>query len=86
MRMISTALVASGLALSALPAAASAKEEAAANPSDRVVCKYRPQTGTRFKTKICKSAGEWDRIAEESRRAASETINAPKPNPVSNPG
>ena len=41
---------------------------------DRIVCKSKPQTGTRFRTKTCYTAAEWERIAEENRRAMKDML------------
>jgi hypothetical protein len=49
----------------------------AAQSEDRLICKHRKMTGTRFTTKTCKTAAQWERIAEESRAAANEMINRP---------
>lgn len=36
------------------------------------VCKRTQQSGTRFTKKVCMTQAEWDQIAEESKRTASE--------------
>ncbi|ATE63435.1 hypothetical protein [Rhizorhabdus dicambivorans] len=46
--------------------------DAKGDPGDKVVCKTRPQTGTRFRTKVCHTVAQWDIIAEEMRRTAQE--------------
>lgn len=75
--LLSLAVVAA--LLPAVPVAASAgKEEAGADPRDRMVCKRTQRTGTRFYDKICKTAAQWDAIAEEHRRNLSETVNRPQ--------
>jgi hypothetical protein len=58
-------------------AAVDSATPAAENPGDRMVCKYRQKTGTRFKTKICKTVDEWEALSEQSRRDANEMINRP---------
>jgi hypothetical protein len=58
-----------------VPVAASANDEP--QSEDKLVCKHRKKTGTRFTTKTCKTASEWDRMAEENRRTANEMINKP---------
>lgn len=53
---------------------------AAADPprqQDKIVCKSKPRTGTRFVNKTCRTAAEWEAIAEFSRRAAAEMVNRP---------
>lgn len=48
-----------------------------AKSPDRIVYKHRQKTGTRFTTKTCKPASEWERLAEEARKAAGEMIDRP---------
>ncbi|HZG32434.1 hypothetical protein EAO27_17340 [Sphingopyxis sp. YF1] len=57
---------------------AGSTEAAKANPKDRMVCKRTQQTGTRFKKEVCKTAGQWDAIAEQHRRDLSETVDRPQ--------
>ena len=56
----------------------SGDEAVAVNPKDKMVCKRTQRTGTRFYDKICKTAGQWDAIAEEHRRNLSETVDRPQ--------
>jgi|KBSSwiStaDraftv2_1062776.scaffolds.fasta_scaffold25622_1 hypothetical protein len=51
---------------------------AAAQDTDRLVCKYELKTGTRFKERMCKSFKEWEAQREQHRRAAHEMIDTPK--------
>lgn len=67
----SIALV-SGQAVAESATAEAQKED----PRDRVICKSTINTGTRFKSKVCHTAAQWDKIAVESRRAATE-MNGP---------
>ena len=69
-------LAIAGLALSVptLPAAAVAK----ADDGDKMICKYRAQTGTRFKTKVCKTAAQWEEMAEQHRAGAKELVDRPQ--------
>jgi hypothetical protein len=46
----------------------------ASGDDDRMVCKTKPQTGTRLRTKTCYTAAEWERIAEENRRAMKDML------------
>jgi hypothetical protein len=56
-----------------VPPAASESPQAA----EKMVCKRLVQTGTRFKTRICKPKGEWDAEREASARSAKEMIDRP---------
>lgn len=46
-------------------------------PEDRLVCRYDARTGTRFKTRVCHTRGEWDAIAESAQRQAHEMADRP---------
>jgi hypothetical protein len=52
-------------------------EPTASIPEDRMVCKYQAVTGSRFKTKICKTEKQWEEIREQNRRDLKETIDRP---------
>lgn len=43
----------------------------------KLVCKRKPVTGTRFPTKTCRTLAEWDKIAEANKRGAAEMMNRP---------
>ncbi|WP_339706789.1 hypothetical protein [uncultured Sphingosinicella sp.] len=45
------------------------------NENDRIICKSSPKTGTRFGSKTCMTAREWEEVAENHRRAAAEMID-----------
>jgi len=45
---------------------------------ERVICKSKAKTGTRFKTKTCRTVAQWDQMAEQHRRDAAETIDRPQ--------
>lgn len=49
-----------------------------AQSEDRLVCKHRKKTGTRFTTKICKTAAQWDRMAEEHRAGLRDLVDRPQ--------
>lgn len=68
-----SALLASTPAAPAFAADTGAKEKA----SEKMVCKRRLKTGTRFPSKTCRTAEQWDQIAEQNKRDASEMINRP---------
>ena len=44
---------------------------------DKPVCRYVTHTGTRFETKVCRSAANWGKLSEQSRRNAAEMIDRP---------
>ena len=58
-------------------AAEAAAPTAAAKPAradaDRLVCRREAKANSRFTTKICKTAAEWEERAEAARRAFAET-------------
>jgi hypothetical protein len=60
---------------------ASASEDAQANSDEQgenqLVCKLRIQTGTRFKKKVCRTAGQWEAMSEAHRRGWEEMANRP---------
>lgn len=70
--------VLAGLASVSSASATVASPTERAQSEDKVICKHSRQTGTRFTKKICKTALQWDRIADENRAAASEMVNRPQ--------
>jgi hypothetical protein len=60
--------------VSAVPAQAGST---ASTPEDRVVCKYEVSTGTKFKTKTCKTHKQWEAMREQNRRDLKEMIDRP---------
>lgn len=68
------------IAMSGMLASAPVAQTAAAPAdaaSERQVCKSTGQTGTRFRKKTCRTARQWEQIAEASKRDAGELINRP---------
>lgn len=65
-----------------LPVAISASANASATQAkpdeDRMICKYRQETGTRFRSKVCKTAAQWDEMAEQHRSGAKELVDRPQ--------
>jgi hypothetical protein len=61
----------------ATPVAATSPQLAADDQSQKMVCRSQASTGTRFKSRNCKSRAEWDAIREQSLRDAAEQINRP---------
>lgn len=49
-----------------------------AQDGGKMICKYRLQTGTRFKTKMCKTAAEWEAVAEANRNGLKEMTDRPQ--------
>jgi hypothetical protein len=50
----------------------------AADAGQKIICKERRKTGTRFTTRTCKTAAQWDKMAEEHRANAREMIDRPQ--------
>jgi hypothetical protein len=48
----------------------------------KVVCKKEPRDGSRVLTRVCKTQGEWEAIAEHSKRSLAETRDQPQINPT----
>lgn len=44
----------------------------------KMICKERRKTGTRFTTKICRTAAQWEQIAEGSRASLKELVDRPQ--------
>ena len=69
--------------LPAAPAYAGMSVDAAATADatkDKMICKRTQRTGTRFYTKVCKTAGQWEALAEQHKRDAHEMIDRPQVN------
>lgn len=45
---------------------------------EKLVCKTDAKTGTRFKTKICKTRLQWEQMREQHLRNAREVIDRPE--------
>jgi hypothetical protein len=48
--------------------------DASDRAGDKVVCRSKPKTGTRFRTKTCRTVAEWEAIREAARRTMSEEL------------
>jgi hypothetical protein len=73
------AMAAIAISLPATSMAYAAPEtNAAVDAGQRIVCKEQRKTGTRFTTKTCKTAAQWDKMAEEHRANAKEMIDRPQ--------
>jgi hypothetical protein len=75
----SLALLASAALLMGAPAGAYMSEPSsdATDAKERLVCKRAKRTGTRFESKICKTAAAWKALTEQHERDAAEMINRP---------
>ena len=74
-----TLIAISGLLVSAAAAPSFAAQPTAQERSgDKLVCKSKPKTGTRFRTKTCRTVSEWDQIAEGNKRAMADVVNRPQ--------
>ena len=52
---------------------------------DRVVCRSITMTGTRFEKRVCKSAGEWEKIAQGQNDEWREQLSRPVINRAAQP-
>ncbi len=71
-------MFASTLAAIALSVGAPASLPGETAAPEKLVCKRRARTGTRFMTKTCRTEAQWDAIAEDNRRALKETVDRPQ--------
>ena len=71
-------LSAAALLLAASAGAGSGASSRAADNPNKLVCKNKATTGTRFPTRICHSLAQWEEIAEQSKRDARAMIDKPK--------
>jgi hypothetical protein len=84
MKYLTLAFLASSIAL--MPATAEVPDQATEkqDPST-VICKTDPKPGTRFASKTCKTRAQWDQMAEEHKRAASELVAGALPRVCDDP-
>lgn len=69
-----------GIILAALALVSPAPGQAgstASAPEDRVLCKYQVSTGTKFKTRTCKTQKQWEAVREQNRRDLKDMIDRP---------
>ena len=59
------------------PTTPAASETRAKPDTSRLVCRRDSQPNTRFKTKVCKTAAEWEARAEAARQAFAEEQQRP---------
>jgi hypothetical protein len=50
--------------------------------SEKMVCKAEQRAASRATTKTCKTAAEWEAIAEQAKRDVGEIAGKPRINPV----
>jgi hypothetical protein len=71
-------------AIIAAPAIAAADPSAPGDPvadGEKIICKGKPSTGTRFATRKCMTKAEWEAMSEQHTRAAKEMFSKPTINP-----
>lgn len=51
-----------------------------------LICKSKPKTNTRFNTRTCHTATEWNQITEANRRAWQELVGGMSQNPCNGEG
>lgn len=71
------------IAVSVLPvapgyASSSSNDAPAVDAKDKMICKRTQRTGTRFHSKICKTAAQWEALTEQHKRDMAETVNRPQ--------
>lgn len=66
------------LSLIALPSGAAIAADAKSDGSQKVVCKSRATTGSRFQKRTCRTKAEWDALEEQMKRDVAEQINRPR--------
>ncbi|HEX8214047.1 MAG TPA: hypothetical protein VF582_01085 [Allosphingosinicella sp.] len=76
MRILAIAALLLPLTSVPVPAAAQKSEP------DKLVCKSEPRLASRMMTRTCKSAAEWEAIAEKAKRNMAEIAGQPQINPV----
>ena len=76
MRLLAAAVVLA-LALTGSFIAPPSALYAEAKAGKKIVCKHRQRTGTRFKTKMCKTAEQWEEMAEQGRSGIKELVDRP---------
>jgi hypothetical protein len=60
-----------------LDSAGNPQFNSALDPGAKMICKPVPISGSRFTERQCKTAANWDKIAEAARQGASDTFNKP---------
>jgi hypothetical protein len=55
------------LALTTAPANDSPKQQSPGDGDDKVVCRLITEAGSRIPFRVCRTAGEWERMAKENQ-------------------
>lgn len=76
MRLLAAAAVL-GLAMTGSFVVSPSVADAEVKAGGKIICKHRVRTGTRFKTKICKTAEQWEEMAEQGRSGIKEMVDRP---------
>ena len=72
-----------GLAAMMYPAVAASQgssqdaEGARSANENRIVCKYQAESGTRFKSKTCKTKAQWEQMRIQQQRDAEDMFDRP---------
>jgi uncharacterized membrane protein len=66
-----------GAALATGAAAAFASTPAAPAQKEKLVCREQAKTGSRFTKRECRTAEQWEAMAEQHRRSGKEMIDRP---------
>lgn len=83
MRVMMLSLGVLGACISAPAVAAEKKTQI--DKTDRVVCRSLIMTGTRFEKRVCKTAGEWEKIAQRHNDEYREQLARPVINRAAQP-
>lgn len=62
-----------------------AEREAEAKKRERVICRTTMATGSRFEKRQCKTAAEWEEMAEKHKEGWQEVLSKPTINPAEKP-
>jgi hypothetical protein len=76
--MVKSVIFAAAALALALPVAAPVAASSTDDSGDKMICKYRMETGTRFKKKKCMTAAQWEEMSEQHRAGAKEMVDRPK--------
>lgn len=57
---------------------ATPETDKATDVGEKIVCKHQRKTGTRFTTKVCKTAAQWEKMSEVHRAGLKEMVDRPQ--------
>ena len=83
MRVLAVSLAVLGLSIS--PQAAAADKKAGIDKKERMVCRTLTMTGSRFEKRVCKTAGQWEKIAQGHNDEYREQLARPVINRAAQP-